>query len=287
MQLSNKLVNKQKHIHALLFLLPSLLGVSIFFIFPFTGTLYYSVTTGISDLHFVGLENFTDLLVNPVFQLAIKNTFSFLALGVPLLVGFALMIGILLDKIPKLSYRLAILSPLILPSATLVLGMDILLGNQSLLNVLLEKWNMSPVNMVDSQYTFAFVVGVYLVKNLGYMLILITSAIGSVSKEYREAFALDSISEIKYTTFVLLPTIKPMIFFVTILSVMNGLKISKEMQLMFGNYPPNSVYMIQNFMNNNFFKLNYQRLSTAAILVIIVITIFISFYLRHTAKEER
>ena len=77
-----------------------------------------------------------------------------------------------------------------------------------------------------------------------------------------------------------------MIFFVAILSIMNAIKISKELYLLFGDYPPESVYMLQNFMNNNFFKLNYQRLSTAAILVILVISVIIGIYLRCATKED-
>ena len=202
----------------------------------------------------------------------------FLFVAVPLLVVLAILLGVLLDKISSVSYRLAILLPLILPATTLILGIDIVVSEY-----------ISPIIPIDihnDTVAFTFVVCVYIIKNLGYMMILITSAIATVPREYKEVFALESKKERIYIFKILIPVIKPMIFFTSVLSVMNGLKISKELYLLYGDYPPHIVYMLQTFMNNNFFKLNYQRLSTAAILVIMAISIFIGFYLRYTAKQE-
>jgi multiple sugar transport system permease protein len=68
-----------------------------------------------------------------------------------------------------------------------------------------------------------------------------------------------------------------MLFFTFILSMVNSLKIYRESYLLWGSYPDKSVYMLQNYLNNHFAKLNYQNISTAAILFFIAIYSIVAF----------
>ena len=69
------------------------------------------------------------------------------------------------------------------------------------------------------------------------------------------------------------------IFFVGLLSLINSFKVFREVYLLTGNYPNENLYMLQHFMNNTFKNLNYQRLSSAAILMCIVMIVIISLLL--------
>ena len=62
----------------------------------------------------------------------------------------------------------------------------------------------------------------------------------------------------------------------TILSIINSFKVFREIYLLTGNYPYDSLYMLQHFMNNMFRQLDYQKLSAAAVLLAIVIVILIA-----------
>ncbi len=72
---------------------------------------------------------------------------------------------------------------------------------------------------------------------------------------------------------ITLPLIVPYLFFILIMSVINSFKSFREAYILCGDHPNASIYMLQHFMNNNFENLNYLRLSTAAILVFLVIFI--------------
>ena len=117
------------------------------------------------------------------------------------------------------------------------------------------------------------------------MLIIFTGAISSLGKEYKEAFLLDSNSNLEYAFKIVIPLIAPIIFFVGILSIVNSFAMFREVYALYGNTPPNTVYLLQNFMNNNFYKLNYQRLSTAAFILVIGISILIIAFLRFQDKH--
>ena len=71
-----------------------------------------------------------------------------------------------------------------------------------------------------------------------------------------------------------------MTFFAVVISIMDCFKVYREIYILYGDIPPKEIYMLQHFMNNNFLKLNYQRLSTAAFLVVAVISFLIWLLLR-------
>ena len=75
--------------------------------------------------------------------------------------------------------------------------------------------------------------------------------------------------------YIKLRFITPTIFFVGIMSLINSFKVFREVYLLAGDYPVTSLYMLQHFMNNTFKSLDYQKLSSAAIIMAIVMTIII------------
>lgn len=258
-----------------LFLLPSLLGVGAFYVIPFGGTLFYTFTEGIANVRFVGLSNFSNLLGNPTFLLAAQNTGLFLLCGLPLLMAAALGLSLLLGNGRHSLTRWALLLPMAAPVAAFALGWEFLLGDGGPVNSLLGLFGLGSVNFFDNSHAFGLLLLVYLVKNIGYLTVIFTSAIGSLPSEYREAYLLDSDAQWPYIRRILLPLIAPMLFFGLVVSVMNGFKIFREIYAFYGDAPPNSVYMLQHFMNNTFHKLNYQRLCTAAFLVVAGISVFV------------
>jgi len=275
---------KNRQWYGWLFILPSLLGVSIFYVIPFFLSLYYSFTRGVAEIKFVWLDNFIDLLQNPTFLLAAKNTLFFMLVSVPLLTLGALFLSLMMQEKLYSFSRWAILSPVIVPVASALMGWEAIFGGEGVVNTVIRLAGGGTINFFEGNAR-GMLIFIFLIKNLGYMLVIFTSSIASLSKEYREAFLLDSSSELKYAFKVVIPLMMPMIFFVIILSVMNSFQIFREAYGLYGHYPPNSIYMLQHFMNNNFFKLNYQRLSTAALILVLSISVMISMFLRYQNKR--
>ena len=106
-----------------LFLLPSIIGVSVFFVLPFFVVIYYSLIDNPISGRFVFMDNFYNVLTNKAFMLAMMNTFRFSVVAVPLVIILPMGIAFLLDKnIPgKSRIRAAFLSPLMVPVASVIL----------------------------------------------------------------------------------------------------------------------------------------------------------------------
>lgn len=87
---------------------------------------------------------------------------------------------------------------------------------------------------------------------------------------------------------ITVPCLQPTMFFVIVLSVVNGFKIFRETFLITGAYPDESVYMLQNYMNNMFSKADYGRMTSAAFIIttIIVGFMFMIFLFNHRAQKR-
>mgnify|MGYP000867900842 CR=1 FL=1 len=249
-------------------------------------SLYYTFTKGVAEKRFVGFENFVDLAGNTAFQLSVRNSLAFIAVGVPVIVVISLAFSIMMsDRLYRFP-RWAMLSPIIVPVASALMGWSVVFGNRGLVNSILNLLGMDAVEFFGIKYARAVMIFIFIIKNTGYMSVIFTGALSSISREYKEAFFLDSKSEIKYACKIVIPLIAPIIFFVVILCTVNSFQMFREVYAMYGNAPPLNVYLLQNFMNNNFFKLNYQRLSTAAFIVIMCISIVVASFLKFQKKHS-
>lgn len=270
---------------AWLFVLPGLLGVLAFYMIPFLMSLYYTFTKGISEVQFVGFQNFTELFKNPAFSLALKNTLIFLCVGVPIVTILSLTLSLMMSQKLYKFPRWAMLSPMIVPVASAMMGWQVILGDQGIINQWLNAIGQDAIAFFGEAHAMKVMLFIFVIKNTGYMLIIFTGAISSLAKEYEEAFVLDSNSRVKYALKIVVPLIAPIIFFVVILSIINSFQMFRDVYAIYGNFPPSSVYLLQYFMNNNFYKLNYQRLSTAAFILVLGISFIISLFLRYQDKK--
>lgn len=250
----------------ILLVLPGLLGLLAFYVIPFFISLIYTFTQGVVERRFVGLENFRDLLGNSVFRQAVGNTASFLALGVPMLLLLSLLLSVILAKDSFGWQRWALLLPFVLPASSLAVAWRSIWGAGGAVDHLLELLGMSSPNLLERS-AFPLLLVLYLLRNAGYICIILTSAIRSLPPEYQESYRLDSTSESGYVRLILVPLIAPTLLFAGVVSVVNYFLLFRDVYMIYGEVPPKTVYMLQHFMNNNFYKLNYQRLSAAAFLL--------------------
>lgn len=259
------------------FFMPSLIGVSVFFLVPFLVVIYYSMVDNPVAGNFVGLSNFIALLKNMAFRRAALNTATFSLIAVPLAVILPLLIAILLmQKIPMKSlFRTVLISPLMVPIASIVLIWEVLFHNNGVVNEWILALGGTAIDWFKSDFSQLTIVILYLWKNVGYNMILFMAALAGIPKDITEAAALDGASAL--TTFfrIKVPYLSSTILFVTILSVINSFKVFREVYLLTGDYPYDSLYLLQHFMNNMFKSLDYQKLSSAAILMGIVMVLII------------
>jgi len=269
---------KRDRLRDLAFISPSILGVAIFFIVPFFVIVYYSLINNPIQHSFVFLNNFLSLFKNSAFVTASKNTATFSAVAVPLAVVLSFFLAQMLEaRIPlKSQFRTFFLSPMMVPVASVVLIWQVIFSNNGTLNDFLSFFGIAKIDWLKSQYAQVVVVVLFLWKNLGYNMILFMAALNNIPKELIEVADIDGATPWFKFKNITLRYLSPTILFVTILSLINSFKVFREVYLLSGEYPVESLYMLQHFMNNTFKALDYQKLSAAAVLMAIVMVIIIA-----------
>jgi len=251
------------------YLTPSFAGVMLFFFLPLILIVYNSTLKSVTNSTFVGLDNYTDILDNQAFILAMKNTFLFSALAVPLAVVLALLLALLLNtKMPGRSwFRSIFLNPMMVPVASIVLIWQVFFSFNGTINSFLGGFGLEKIDWMKSDWSRLVIILLFLWKNLGYNMVLFLSALNNVPVELIDSAKIDGAGSIKRFFKISMVYLYPTIFFVGIMSLINSFKIFREVYLLTGAHPVNSLYLLQHFMNNAFAKLEYQKLSSAAIIM--------------------
>lgn len=267
---------------SLCFLSPSLLGVCVFFIVPFGVVVYYSLIDGVGSRNFVFLDNFVKLFHNSAFLLAAKNTLTFSAWAVPLAVALSMLLALMLEaRIPlKSQFRTFFLSPMMVPVASVVLIWQVLFNYNGTINEFLLLFGADKIDWLQSAHSQAVVLILFLWKNLGYFMILFMAALANIPKELLEVADVEGAGEMYKFFAIKLRYLSPTVLFVTILSLINSFKVFREVYLLTGDYPYETLYMLQHFMNNTFKSLDYQKLSAAAVVMALVMVVLIALLFR-------
>lgn len=260
-----------------IFLIPSVAGCALFFFVPYLVVIYYSVLDNPFGKNFVGIYNYKNVIMNSAFQTAVKNTGVFSLIAVPLAVLLSLLLALLLDnKIPlRTQFRTFLLSPMMVPVASIVLIWQVLFDQNGAVNVVLSKFGVTGVDWLKSDLAIVVIVILFLWKNIGYNMILFMAALSSVPQDIIEVARLESAGRVKIFFMIKLRYLVSTIVFVTIMSLINSFKIFREIYLLTTDYPYASIYMLQHFMNNKFKSLDYQMLSAGAVLMSIVMVVII------------
>lgn len=265
---------KKEKIFSNLCIVPSVLGVLLFFAVPFGIVIYYSLINNMGSREFAGLENFRMLLKNTAFLKASKNTAVFSLVSVPLSAVISLFFAVILERnIPCRSLlRTFFLSPVMVPTASVVLVWQVLFHNHGTVNQILEIFGSEGVDWLKSEYGQVVIILMFLWKNTGYNMILFMSALNGIPKDIIEVAELEGAGKLYQFFRIKMRYLSPTVIFVLILSLINSFKIFREVYLLTGNYPFDKMYMLQHFMNNTFSseRLDYQKLSASAVIFSVV-----------------
>ncbi len=260
-----------------LFIAPSFLGVLLFFLLPFLVVVYYSLVDNPISANFVFLDNFMNIIDNAAFAKAVNNTVSFSVVAVPLAVILSLLLAIVLEaKLPfRSQFRTFFLSPMMVPVASIVLIWQVLFHYNGAVNDVLVALGGTKIDWMKSEYSQIVIVVLFLWKNLGYNMILFMAALASIPKDILEVARLESATPLQTFFYIKIRYLSSTIVFVTIMSLISSFKVFREIYLLTGDYPYDTIYMLQHFMNNKFKNLDYQTLSAAAILMSLVMVVII------------
>lgn len=237
---------RSNNLKAWLYLLPAILFLGVFMVYPLIDVLIYSVEEGYNSAsqtsYGIGMYNYSYVLHDPYFLQAIKNTFIIVIITVPLSTGLALLIALGLNSIKKLKELFQTVFFLPYVTNTLAVGLVFMIMfkktpySDGLINVLLSWFGMSPVDFIDGPYwAKMFVMCFYTVwVVLPFKILILTSALASVDEVYYKAAKIDGTSRLRIFTRITLPMISPMIFYLVITGFIGAFKAYSDEVAIFG-----------------------------------------------------
>lgn len=262
----------------MLFVLPSLAGCLLFVLIPFADALTRSVTNGVTG-KFVGLFFYKEIFQNQSFLMALSNTGRFIGYCVPILLALSLFLALLLTKsvIGRGALRASFLLPMAIPVASVALLWQMLFHYNGLINNLLIIFDRVPIDWMRTDWALACLIISYIWKNIGYNMVLFIAGLGGISPSLYEAASVDGAGPMRQFFGITLPCLRPTLFTVTVLSLLNAFKAYREAYLVAGSYPHSSIYLLQHTLNNWFTALEIEKLSAAAIFTALVILVLVAF----------
>lgn len=239
-------VMNRKNTKAWLYLLPALLFLGVFMVYPLIDVFIYSFEEGYnsaSQTYFgTGLYNYSYVLHDTYFLQAVKNTFLLVIITVPVSTGLALLIALGLSSIKPLRELFQTIYFLPYVTNTLAVGLVFMIlfkktaYSDGLINVLLHWFGAGPVDFIDGPYPAKmFVLCFYTVwVVLPFKILILTSALASVDQNLYKAAKVDGTSGLRIFTRITLPMISPMIFYLVITGFIGAFKAYSDSVALFG-----------------------------------------------------
>ena len=229
-----------------LYLLPAILFLGVFMIYPLIDVFVYSFEEGYnsaSQTFFgVGLYNYSYVLHDPCFLQALKNTFLLVIITVPLSTGLALLISAGLSSIKKLRNLFQTVYFLPYVTNTLAVGLVFMIlfkktaYTDGLVNLMINWFGGKSVDFIDGPYLAKmFVLCFYTIWIvMPFKVLILTSALASVDQNYYNAARIDGTSKFRIFTRITLPLISPMIFYLVITGFIGAFKAYSDAVALFG-----------------------------------------------------
>ena len=237
---------KKQNFKAWLYLLPSVLFLSAFMVYPLIDVFVYSFEEGYNSASQTffgyGLYNYSYVLHDAYFLQAVKNTFILVIITVPLSTGIALLISLGLSSVKKLKELFQTIYFLPYVTNTLAVGLVFMIlfkkteYSDGLVNLLIGFFGGSTVDFINGPYwAKMFVLCFYTIwVVLPFKILILTSALASVNQDYYNAARIDATPRWRVFTKITLPMISPMIFYLVITGFIGAFKAYSDVVALFG-----------------------------------------------------
>ena len=237
---------KKNSLKAWLYLLPAILFLGVFLVYPLVDVLVYSFEEGFNfasqTYSGTGFFNYSYVLHDPYFMQALKNTFILVIITVPLSTGLALLISLGLNSIKALKNLFQTLYFLPYVTNTLAVGLVFMIlfkktaYSDGMINLLINLFGGSSVDFIDGPYwAKMMVMCIYTVwVVMPFKVLILTGALASVKKDYYNAARVDGTPKWRIFTKITLPMISPMIFYLVITGFIGAFKAYSDAVALFG-----------------------------------------------------
>ncbi|MBR5340325.1 MAG: sugar ABC transporter permease [Erysipelotrichaceae bacterium] len=229
-----------------LYLLPALVFIGVFMVYPLIDVLIYSFEEGYNfasqTYNGIGLYNYSYVLHDPYFLQAIKNTFILVIITVPLSTSIALLISLALNSLKRFKDLFQTIFFLPYVTNTLAVGLVFMIlfkktaYSEGLVNLLLNMFGISSIDFIEGPYwAKMFVLCFYTIWIvLPFKILILTSALASVNKDYYNVARVDGTSKWRIFYRITLPMISPSLFYLIITGFIGAFKAYSDVVALFG-----------------------------------------------------
>ena len=239
-------MKKNNNLKAWLYLLPAILFLGVFMVYPLIDVFFYSVEENyhsISQTYTgVGLGNFGHVLSDPYFIQALKNTLLLVVITVPISTGISLLIALGLSSITTLKKAFQTIYFLPYVTNTLAVGLVFMIlfarteYTDGLINTLIQSLGFETVDFINGPYWAKMLVAslytIWVV--MPFKILILTSALASVNQDYYKAARVDGASKGRIFRRITLPMISPMVFYLVITGFIGAFKAYSDEVALFG-----------------------------------------------------
>ncbi|MBR0419002.1 MAG: sugar ABC transporter permease [Erysipelotrichaceae bacterium] len=237
---------KKNNLKGWLYLLPALIFIGVFMVYPLIDVLIYSFEEGYNfasqTYKGIGLYNFSYVLHDSYFLQAVKNTFILVIITVPLSTGIALLISLALNSVNKFKELFQTIFFLPYVTNTLAVGLVFMIlfkktaYSEGLINLLLNSVGIASIDFIEGPYwAKMFVLCFYTIwVVLPFKILILTSALASVNKDYYNVARVDGTSRWRIFYKITLPMISPSLFYLIITGFIGAFKAYSDVVALFG-----------------------------------------------------
>ena len=229
-----------------LYLLPAMLFLGIFMVYPLIDVFIYSFEAGYNPTsqtyYGTGMYNYSYVLHDPYFLQAIRNTFILVVITVPLSTLLALLISVALSSVKALKKLFQTIYFLPYVTNTLAVGLVFMIlfkktaYSDGLINLVLKLFGQGPVDFIDGPYWAKMLVlciyTIWIV--MPFKVLILTSALASVNQNYYNAARVDGTSRFRIFIRITLPMISPTVFYLIITGFIGAFKAYSDSVALFG-----------------------------------------------------
>jgi multiple sugar transport system permease protein len=227
---------------------------------------------------FVGIDNYTKLLGDPLFQKVMVNTFAYLVLGVPLTMMLALAVAVGLNRIKILSglFRVGYYLPVVTSIVAVSVVWKFLLRDEGgLLNAVLALVGIDGPGWLDStKLALPSLVVMSSWRNLGALMIIFLAGLQTIPSEVKEASEVDGAGSWQRFRFITLPMLRPTLLFGAVITSIGYLQFFEEAFVMTRGGPLDSTRSVTFFTYDQFGFGNYGLASAASYLLFLAVVVF-------------
>jgi len=267
-----------------LFLTPAILVIAVFVLYPMIAVVYYSFTDYniITPPVWIGIRNYQQLLKDPIFWLALKNSFIYL-LVTPILIFLCIILAIVVNrKLPGINmFRALYYIPVISGSIAVGISWRLMLDTNGLLNGLLMSVGFikEPIQwLAEPSYTLPIAMLLTIWMGLGYYMMIFLAGLQNIPEELYDAALIDGCNAWQKHWYISFPGLRPQITFVAVISSLAALEVFNEIYILTGGLGGilNSGVTMVFYLWRQAFRLNHAGMASAIAMVLLVITLAFS-----------